>query len=101
MRKKKDSAFLKWTHLTRDIYKNLPNLAALPCPTCHQLGIKFQFVGDLETRIGYMAIWCSFCLHGIHIARVNIPEQAPALPFGISGEEISRRIPNFIHVKPD
>ena len=92
--------FQEWISITTDIYNNLPNVPVLACPNCHKLGIDFQFIGDLQTKIGYMAIWCPFCLQGIHLSRVHIPDKTQALTFNTSSEEISKRIPNFTHVKP-
>ena len=101
MSQKKKSLFLRWMYLVTDINNSLPNFPALACPNCYQLGVDFQYVGDLQTRIGYMVIWCPFCLQGIHISRVGIPDQAQALPFNVSAAQILKRIPNFTHVKPD
>lgn len=93
--------FHLWMSIATDINNTLPNVTVLACPSCHRLGVDFQFVGDFQTKIGYMAIWCPFCLHGIHISRVRIPEKVQSIPFNTSAEEISRRIPNFTHVEPD
>jgi hypothetical protein len=93
--------FKDWINLSKHITHSSQVISKLTCPNCQQLGINFQYVGDLETRIGYLAIWCSYCLHGIHISRVAIPKEAEALPFGVSNEELLRKIPNFIHVEPE
>ena len=45
--------FHKWISITNDIYKNLPNVPVLACPSCHKLRFDFQFIGDLETQIGF------------------------------------------------
>ncbi|MGB6295283.1 MAG: hypothetical protein WBF90_03750 [Rivularia sp. (in: cyanobacteria)] len=100
MNKNKKQKFQEWISITTDIYNNLPDLPVLTCPNCHKLGIDFQLVGDLHTKIGFMVCWCPFCLHGIHLSRVYIPDKAQPIPFDMSVEEISKRIPNFIHVKP-
>ncbi|MGD1914541.1 MAG: hypothetical protein ACFB2X_28010 [Rivularia sp. (in: cyanobacteria)] len=101
MNKNRKKEFREWISITTDIYNNLPNVPVLTCPNCHKLGVDFQFIGDLKTRIGFMVVWCPFCLHGIHLSRVDIPQKAQALPFDISIEEILQRIPNFIPVKPN
>lgn len=100
MSKHSKNIFNKWLSLTIDIYKNLPNVPALNCPSCNQLGIDFQFVGDLQTRIGFMVIWCPHCLNGIHLSRVCIPIQAQVIPFNSSPEIITKRIPNLIYMQP-
>lgn len=100
MNKNRKSRFHLWISIATEIYNTLPNVPILACPSCHELGLYFQFVGDFESQIGYMAIWCPFCLYGIHISRVHIPEKTQALSFNALEKEISIRIPNFTHVKP-
>jgi hypothetical protein len=100
MNKNRKSRFYLWTSIATEIYNTLPNVPILACPSCHELGVDFQFAGDFQSKIGYMAIWCPCCLYGIHISRVRIPEKIQALPFDASIEKISTRIPNFTHVKP-
>ncbi|MFN6463357.1 MAG: hypothetical protein RMZ41_016305 [Nostoc sp. DedVER02] len=100
MSKIKNKFFSQWLSIATEINHSLPNVPVLNCPNCHQQEVDFQFVGDLQTRIGYMAIWCPFCLHGIHLSRVLIPAVLEANSFDISIEEVSKRIPNFTHVEP-
>lgn len=101
MNKNRKNLFREWISITTIIYNTLPNVPVLTCPNCHELGVDFQFIGDLQTRIGFMVMWCPFCLHGIHLSRVCIPQKAQALDDDTSVEEISKSIPNFIPVKPD
>ncbi len=90
MNRKRKSLFLRWMYLVSDINNSLPNLPALACPNCYRLGVDFQYVGDLEIRIGYMVIWCPFCLQGIQISRVSIPAQA--LPFNSGRARVLSKI---------
>jgi hypothetical protein len=91
------SSFNDWIELYKRV-NALEDSNDLPCPNCSKAGIHFQYVGDPETRIGYLALWCSFCLHGIHISRVLIPEDSDFLPFDCVEEEVANLIPNFTHV---
>lgn len=100
MSKINNKIFSQWLSIATEINHSLPDVPVLYCPNCHQQQVDFQFVGDLQTRIGYMAIWCPFCLYGIHLSRVRIPDEIQAIDFDIPIEEISKRIPNFTHVKP-
>jgi len=99
MSKIRNKKFSQWLFIINEIYRTLPNVPVLYCPNCHQQQVDFQFVGDSQTRIGYMAIWCPICLHGVHFSRVRIPDEVQANSFDIPIEEISKRIPNFTHVK--
>jgi hypothetical protein len=70
------------------------------CPECGARTIDLQFVGDVETRIGYLDMWCATCNRGIHMSRVLIPKGAPMISFGGSAEVVSARIPNFEQIAP-
>lgn len=100
MSKIKNKLFSQWISIATQINHSLPNVPVLYCPNCHEQKVDFQFVGDLQTRIGYMAIWCPICLHGLYLSRVRIPDEIEANYFDISIEQISKRIPNFTHVEP-
>jgi hypothetical protein len=83
-----------------NLAKTLPDNSSNICPICQQKTVEFQYVGDPKTRIGYLDIWCSECLKGVHISRVGIPPNVSFLPFDVSGEELSKRIPDFTQITP-
>jgi len=83
-----------WLKLAGTIADTLPTVPSLECPKCGLPKIDFQYVGDKITRIGFLCIWCPSCLHGIHISRIRIPQQAELISLD-SREEIKKRIPNF------
>lgn len=65
------------------------------CPHCGNLGLRYQFIGDSETRLGYAFIWCQNCLHGIHVSRAQIPAGVIALPLDVSSDELRRLVPEI------
>lgn len=84
-----------WFKLAAIIADNLPTVPSLDCPKCGQETIDFQYVGDKKVRRGFLCIWCTTCLHGIHLAGVRIPQQATVLSKE-PVEAVKSRIPNFI-----
>jgi len=66
-----------------------------PCPNCGKSAINFQFVGDINTHIGHLYLWCNSCFHGIHVSRVQIPNGVNVLPYDISVEELSKIVPKY------
>ncbi len=59
----------KWVRLVIDIdEKN-----ELICPECRVNNVEYQYVGDKESRVGYLVIWCNACNNGIRISRVKAP----------------------------
>ena len=92
--------FNSWLNLVKDINNSLPEMLPLSCPVCNNSSIDFQYVGDVKTRIGYLDIWCTQCLNGIHISRTIIPENINILPFDTPKEEVLQRIPSYKQVIP-
>lgn len=72
----------------------------LSCPSCGNLAVDFQYVGDTATRIGYLDIWCEECRQGIHISRVQIPGEATMLDIHGNPSIVISRIPKFTWVLP-
>ncbi|MCL4439287.1 MAG: hypothetical protein ACYC21_05890 [Eubacteriales bacterium] len=84
-----------WFKLAAAIADNLPTVPSLECPRCGLPKIDFQYVGDETTKKGFLCIWCTSCLHGLHISGVRIPPHADFLAKD-SPEEVKKRIPNII-----
>ncbi|NDI35097.1 hypothetical protein [Chengkuizengella sediminis] len=87
--------FSTWLKLSADISSS--TWTNFQCPECQKETVDFQYVGDTETRIGYLEIWCDSCLKGIHISRVRVPESANLLSFE-DKNLIGNRIPAFKQV---
>lgn len=71
----------------------------IKCPHCKEKCIDYLYIGDKETRIGYLQVWCNNCLNGIYISRVGIPEGLKMISFE---EDIAldRIIPNYHKLTP-
>jgi len=66
-----------------------------PCPECGETGIQYKFVGDTETRVSYLAIWCGTFNQGIHVSRTRAPDYEEILPFDMAKSVI----PNYKLIK--
>lgn len=53
----------------------------IKCPNCSECGIDYIYVGDVDTRIVFLQIWCNKCLKGIYVSRVVAPENAKFVTF--------------------
>jgi hypothetical protein len=74
------------------------NKYELNCPNCGHSNIHFQYVGDTRSRIGFLDIWCDYCIHGIHISRTKIPERVDMISFE-EEDEYNKRVTKFIIVE--
>lgn len=92
--------FNEWIKFIKIITDESENIDNLKCPHCDCNSIDFQYVGDEMMRVGYLDVWCKSCLHGIHISRTRVPEQANMISFNDPEQEISKRIPNFKKITP-
>jgi hypothetical protein len=88
--------FSRWLKLSADISSNPHTNIVHHCPECQSDAIDFQYVGDAASRVGFLAIWCTNCLNGIHVSRVKAPESATLLAF--DDVAIKDRIPAFKQV---
>lgn len=88
--------FSSWLKLSADISSNIQKKEVNKCPICQSETVDFQYVGDTDTRIGFLDIWCTSCMNGIHISRVKAPESANILTF--NDEKVKARIPDFNQV---
>ena len=93
--------FKNWLSLFVALHNQLPEAAGLQCPNCGAPSIAYQYVGDPQSRIGYLAIWCNKCLTGTQLSRVGAPTCVELLPFDSSPELVTAKIPNFRKVAPD
>ena len=91
--------FQDWLNLYKKIHA-LPVAQVLPCPECGNETVDFQYVGDGNTRKGYLDMWCRHCNKAVHLSRVSIPQGVRAIPFDAPDEALTSRIPNFEQVVP-
>lgn len=92
--------FKNWLEIYKSISSSGQKKDSLSCPNCQQKKIDFQFVGDPNTRIGYVSIWCILCYKGIHLSRVKAPSNVNLFSFDVSTDELAKRIPNFVQLTP-
>ena len=92
--------FNAWLKISMSMTDKLPNTSPMDSPGCGQNSVDMQYVGDAETRVGYLDVWCSSCLHGIHISTVKVPLSTNMLDFDTPNEQIARRVPNFKQETP-
>jgi hypothetical protein len=92
------SEFKDWLSAFARIVGDLPERRSEICPSCSDGIIQYQYVGDVQTRIGYASVWCDSCSRGIVISRVSAPNGVSMLSF----EDVtkSHSIPDFTQVSP-
>jgi len=88
--------FQKWLKIIKDF----KNISDMECPHCNKKSLDYLYIGDEETKIGYLQAWCNNCLNGIHISRVKIPDGAKMLPFDTK-ENLNEIIPTYQKVTPE
>ena len=90
--------FQDWLNLYKKIYDHASGVVELKCPECGSISIDFQYSGDEERRVGYVAMWCVACNKGANLSRVSIPVGVPVIPFDAPVGEVAARIPDFKQV---
>jgi Winged helix-turn-helix DNA-binding len=92
--------FDAWLDAARRAVAALPDGDLPACPYCGRFDLQVRFVADPQTRIGYAAVWSDFCLRGIHISRVEVPNGAPFVVLDAPAGVLAAHIPSFTEIGP-
>jgi hypothetical protein len=69
--------YMDWVHAS--IAKQRGESAT--CPACGLGSVQWLPIGDRETRMGWILLWCDACLKGAHISRAKIPDHIAMTSF--------------------
>lgn len=70
-----------WRGIIEKISENVSNIHQVRCPNCGETRLDYIYIGDVETRIGFLQIWCNKCLKGVYASRVVAPLNAKFVTF--------------------
>lgn len=60
--------------------KQLPeadsDLSSAACPSCGNVGLRFQYFGPDSGQFGWKIVWCETCWSGINVSRIRLPDSA-------------------------
>ena len=70
-----------WMNIIVKIADGLDDTTQITCPNCGEHGIDYIYVGDAETRIGYLQVWSCKCLKGTYISRAIASDNAKFAAF--------------------
>jgi Zn ribbon nucleic-acid-binding protein len=61
----------KWLNILKKF-----NFDSAQCPECStQNSIKYRFVADPLTKIGFLNVWCVECRRGVIFSRIKVPDK--------------------------
>lgn len=92
--------FKDWIQLLKQLIKNNYLVNNLICPECGEKSIDYVYVGDNQTNIGYLPIWCNSCNKGVRISRVIVPEGVKRIDI-LDISTIREKIPNYQEIYPN
>jgi hypothetical protein len=90
--------YVTWLKVFGEVGKTPDLLDTVECPRCGNKQLKAQYVGSASDRIGYGALWCQNCWHGIWVSRLKVPN---GWTYATFEEAEGGIIPSFIHIEPD
>ncbi|MCI8669791.1 MAG: hypothetical protein HFI34_09790 [Lachnospiraceae bacterium] len=82
------------------ISSNQRKVTEINCPNCQKKCIDYLYIGDEESRVGYLQVWCNNCLNGINISRVKIPEGLKMISFE-EDIDLENIIPKYHKITPN
>lgn len=59
----------EWEKIVPQIIGHFDKINQVKCPNCGECGIDYIYIGDSNTRIGFLQIWYNQCLKGIYVSR--------------------------------
>ena len=92
------SPYLSWLKRFSAIAKASERLHDASCPRCGQVQLGAQYVASPDDRIGYAALWCRTCWHGICVSRTSVPD---GWDYATFEEAEAGIIPDFVRVEPE
>ena len=72
---------IRWMGIVEKISENFSNIHQVRCPNCGEARLDYIYIGDEETRIGFLQIWCNKCLKGVYVSRAIAPLNAKFVTF--------------------
>jgi hypothetical protein len=90
------SEWAKWMEVTDQVLRSAER--RLICPHCRSAAVEWLFVGGGLARLGYGAVWCNTCRHGVWLSRLAIPDTVPMV--AIDADPTSVDIPRFKQATP-
>lgn len=72
---------LAWERTISEIVKDFDSINQIKCPGCGKCGMDYLYIGDSDTRIGYLQVWCNQCLRGTYVSRAAAPPNAKLVTF--------------------
>ena len=88
----------EWLRVVVQILDNVTDVSEIECPRCGQRRVDFQYIGDPDTRIGALFVWCGDCLYGVRVSRTKVPNNVYMIPFDADEQVVEKRIPAFVDV---
>lgn len=79
---------IDWMGVAAQISENVSNVHQVRCPNCGEAKLDYIYIGDEETRIGFLQVWCNKCLKGIYLSRVIAPPNAKFVTFDSDAKSI-------------
>ena len=89
---------LAWERTISELIKVFDNSNQTKCPRCENRGIDYIYIGDGDTRIGYLQVWCNKCLRGMYVSRAVAPPNAKFVTFETDLKGIVPKKIEFVNV---
>lgn len=87
-----------WVSVFAAVTAAPPDERRAACPNCGHFAVRFQYVAEPASRVGFCALWCDNCRHGHVLARTRVPPELPFLALDAAQEDLRAAIPPFREV---
>ena len=63
----------KWEKILYLIIDNAEQINQLNCPNCGKQRLDYLYIGEDDSRVSHLQVWCTECKRGTYVSRVQAP----------------------------
>ncbi len=89
-----------WLSVYVGLVDTAPDPRTHACPNCGHFEVRYRFVAEPSSRIGFCLLWCEQCHHGATISRVKVPPGMALLNISEPPEALADGIPDIEQAQP-
>ena len=76
----------KWEKTLCLIIDDAKQINKLNCPNCGKQELDYLYIGEEDSRISHLQVWCTECKKGAYVSRVQAPPESKFISYDEDSE---------------